>query len=146
MIKQTLNNLEERFPNGKITKICAWVLSLTFIGIVLLERVPGVMTPTSDPYESLMFNLFKISFLDDVTHGLSGLMGLFSIWKGKDMIVKWMMLIGGYYCLDAGFHTVYALLVGEEFMHWFPINAPHYGITILCIIGLYFGVKNIQVK
>jgi hypothetical protein len=140
-----MKNIINKFEKYNITKICAWVLSLTFIGIVLLERVPGVMTPTADPYESLMFNLFKISFLDDVTHGISGLMGLFAIWHSRKMIIKWMMTIGGYYSLDAGFHTIYALLIGEEFMHWFPINAPHYGITILCIIGLYFGVKNIEV-
>jgi hypothetical protein len=141
-MKNTINKLEKY----NITKICAWILSLTFVGIVLLERVPGVMTPTADPYESLMFNLFKISFLDDVTHGLSGLFGLFAIYKGKKMIIKWMMVIGGYYALDAGFHTVYALLISEPFMHWFPINFPHYGISLLCIIGLYFGVKNIEVK
>jgi hypothetical protein len=132
--------------NYNITKIVSWILVITFLGIVAIERLPGVMVATSNPEESLMFGLFLISFLDDVTHGLSGLMGLFALWHSREMLIKWLMLIGGYYSLDAGFHTIYSFLVGEHFMHWFPINAPHYGITILCIIGLYFGVKKIEVK
>jgi hypothetical protein len=145
-IKKTLNKLESFLPNGKITKICAWILSITFIGIVLLERVPGVMTPTINPYESLMFNLFKISLLDDVTHGLSGIAGLFAIYKGRKAIVKWLMWIGGYYSLDAIFATIASILMGESVVSWFSLNFPHYMITILCLTGLYFGVKNIEVK
>lgn len=139
-------NLDYIKNNIKITKIIAWILSLTFIGIVLLEQVPGVMTPTADPYESLMFNLFKISLLDDVTHGLSGILGLLSIYKGRKWIVKWVLLIGGYYSLDAIFATINSMLIGEPASTWISLNFPHYGITTLCIIALYFGVKDISIN
>jgi hypothetical protein len=49
--------------NYNITKIVSWILVITFLGIVAIERLPGVMVATSNPEESLMFGLFLISFL-----------------------------------------------------------------------------------
>lgn len=108
-------------------------LSILFLGIVLIERVPGVLLPTEDPYEWLMFGLFKISLLDDVTHGISGLLGLLALWYGKRWIVKYLILIGGYYTLDALFFFTTGILTGQGIVANILLNGPH--ILIALVIG-----------
>jgi hypothetical protein len=58
----------------KISKYIVLFLTVLFIGIVTIERLPGVLVTTDIVNEWLMFGTFKISLLDDITHGLSGLL------------------------------------------------------------------------
>jgi hypothetical protein len=128
----------------KKVKYVTWFLTLLFIGIVLLERVPGVMTATSDPYESLMFGLFKISLLDDITHGISGIIGVVAIWKGYRTSVYFLMCIGGYYALDALFFLVNGLLTKQSLVENISLNIPHIGITVLVIYALRKSLKSVE--
>ncbi len=127
----------------KLAKYIALFLSVLFIGIVSIERLPGVLVDTSVPYEWLMFGLFKISLIDDITHALSGLAGLLALFAGSRWTVKYIMIIGGYYSLDALFSVVYGFMTGQSIMYNFSLNAPHIGITVLVCIALYYSVKNI---
>ena len=72
----------------KIAQYVAAFLSALFIGIVLVERVPGVLVDTAVAHEWLMFGLFKISLLDDVTHALSGIAGIAALIMGSRWTVK----------------------------------------------------------
>lgn len=128
----------------KSARHTAIFLSLLFIGIVLLERVPGVMLPTEDPYEWLMFGLFKISLLDDVTHGISGMLGLLAIWKGERWIVKYLLAIGGYYTLDAVFFLVTGFLTGQAIISNLLLNGPHIAIAVLIARALKHSIKKIE--
>lgn len=130
----------------KIVKYTTAFLTALFIGIVLLERVPGVMTPTADQYESFMFHLFKISLLDDITHGLSGLLGLFALWKGYRMSVYFLMLIGGYYALDATFFLINGFITGQSMVDNIMLNGPHIGITVLILYALSKALKSIEIR
>ncbi len=130
----------------KITKYVGLFLTTLFIGIVLIERFPGVLTDTTVPYEWLMFGLFKISLLDDITHGISGFFGIMALLGGYRWTIKYLMLIGGYYSLDALFSLVNGVFTGQTFIENFMLNAPHVGITVLVAFALYTSVKNIELR
>ena len=130
----------------KITKYIVLFLSLMFAGIVLIERLPGVLVLTSVPYEWLMFGIFKISLVDDITHGLSAIAGFVSLALGYRSRVRYLMVIGGYYALDALFTVVNGILTGQGFIDNMLLNGPHIGITILVTYALLHSVKEIVLK
>ncbi len=130
----------------KKSKYVAMFLTALFIGIVLLERVPGVLVPTSEQYEWLMFGLFKISLLDDITHGLSGILGVVALLSGYRWWVYYLMLIGGYYSLDATFFIINGFVTGQPFVDNFLLNVPHIGIMALVIYALHNSLKKIDLK
>jgi hypothetical protein len=130
----------------KTVKYVTVVLTIAFVGIVLLEQVPGVMTATVNQYESLMFNLFEISLLDDITHGVSGLLGLFAIWGGYRMMVKYLILVGGYYTLDALFFVINGFATGQSLTNNFLLNGPHIAISIAVYIALKASIIRLELK
>lgn len=130
----------------KTTKYIAMFLTALAIGIVLIERVPGVLTTTDVPHEWLMFGLFKISLLDDITHGLTGLMGIIALCAGYRWTVKFLMLIGGYYSLDALFFVTFGVVTGQPIIENLLLNGPHIGITVLVIYALSKSVNYVSLK
>ncbi|ESS73769.1 hypothetical protein MGMO_11c00760 [Methyloglobulus morosus KoM1] len=128
----------------KIAKIIATFLTALFIGIVLIERIPGVLVDTDAPYEWLMFGLFKIALLDDITHGLSGLAGIVALLSGYRWTVKYLMVIGGYYSLDALFYITNGFFTGQGVIDNFLLNGPHILIAVLVIIALSKSVHHIE--
>lgn len=127
-----------------IAKKSAIFLTALFLGIVLIERFPGVLVPTDEPFVSLMFGLFEISLLDDITHGLSGLLGLAALMLGYRYTVYFLMLIGGYYTLDAAFFILNGLVTGQSIVDNFLLNFPHIGISVLVAYALYKSVRRIE--
>ena len=77
----------------KISKTVAIFLTALFIGIVTIERFPGVLMNTDTAHEWLMFGHFKISLLDDITHGISGLLGVLALLKGYRWTVYYLLLL-----------------------------------------------------
>ncbi len=130
----------------KIVKLATLFLTALFIGIVLMERIPGVMIATADKYESLMFGLFKISLLDDITHGISGLLGILALIKGYRYSVYFLILIGGYYSLDALFYIINGFITGQSTVDNLMLNGPHIGITVLIIFALSKSLKSIELR
>lgn len=130
----------------KQSKYVTIFLTALFIGIVLLERVPGVMVPTSEPHESLMFGLFKISLLDDITHGVSGLLGLAALLAGYRYTVYFLMLVGGYYTLDAIFFVLNGFFTGQSIIENISLNIPHIGIAVLVVYALRKSLKSIELR
>lgn len=128
----------------KTARYVALFLTVLFIGIVLIERIPGVLVPTDTPYEWLMFGLFEISLLDDITHGISGLLGAIALFKGYRWTVKYLMLVGGYYTLDATFFVVNGIATGQGLIDNLLLNGPHIAIAVLVFIALKRSVARIE--
>ncbi len=128
----------------KIVRYITIFLAVMFLGIVTIERFPGVMVPTSEPFESLMFGLFKISLLDDITHGISGVLGFLAFFLGYRWSVRYLMVIGGYYTLDALFFVVNGFATGQSVIDNFMLNVPHIGISLLVGYALVKSVRKIE--
>jgi len=130
----------------KTAKYIAMFLTALFIAIVLIERIPGVLVDTDVKNEWLMFGLFKISLLDDITHGISGLIGAAALILGYRWTVKYLMLVGGYYSLDALFFVVNGFAVGQGVVGNILLNGPHIMIGILVFIALRCSVESIALR
>ena len=130
----------------KTAKYIAIFLTVLFIGIVTLERFPGVLTPTDVANEWLMFGTFKISLVDDITHGISGILGIVALVAGYRWTVKYILLIGGYYALDALFYVVNGFMTGQGVVDNLLLNGPHIGITVLVVYALLKSVKHITLN
>lgn len=130
----------------KTVKYVTILLTVAFVGIVLLGQVPGVMTSTGNPYESLMFNLFEISLVDDITHGISGLLGLFALWGGYRLMVQYLILIGGYYVLDALFYLVNGFATGQSLIDNILLNGPHIAISVAIYFALRASIMKLELK
>lgn len=133
----------------KITKYIVLFLSILFVGIVAIEQVPGVMMPISNTVgelEYLMFGLFKISLLDDITHLVSGIVGFYALFRSYQMRVIYLMVFGGYYTLDATFYILHGLATHQPLIENIFLNGPHVGISLLSLTGLYFSVKKLELK
>jgi hypothetical protein len=130
----------------KTARYIALFLTALFAGIVLIERLPGVLTPTAVPFEWLMFGLFKISLVDDITHGISGIFGIIALLKGYRWTVKYLMLIGGYYSLDALFFIVNGFFTSQPIIDNFLLNGPHIGITVLVAYALFKSIKHVELN
>ena len=128
----------------KIAKYTVTFLSALFVGIVLIERLPGVLTMTSVPNEWLMFGTFKISLVDDITHGISGVAGFIALILGYRWTVRYLLVIGGYYSLDALFYLVNGFLTGMGPIDNILLNGPHIGISILVAFALWKSVRRIE--
>jgi hypothetical protein len=132
----------------KIIKYIVLFLSILFVGIVVLEQFPGVMVPVSSGSETeyLMYGLFKISLLDDITHLLSGLVGFYALFRGYRTQVLFLILFGGYYTLDAVFFILNGFATGQPLLDNFLLNGPHIGISVLCLFGIFMSVKKLELK
>ena len=130
----------------KPAKYVAIFITALALGIVLIERFPGVLVPTEVPYESLMFGLFEISLLDDITHGITGFLGLIALYLGYRWTVKFLIFIGGYYSLDALFHILNGFATGQNIIDNILLNGPHIGITILVAYALLKSIKHVELK
>ncbi|MEN9622166.1 MAG: hypothetical protein RLZZ67_600 [Candidatus Parcubacteria bacterium] len=128
----------------KIAKYITLFLVVGFFGIVLTEQLPGAMVPTAEPHVSLFFGLFEISLLDDITHFLSGLLGIIAVIAGPKWMVKYLMIIGGYYFLDASFFVINGFATSQPIMENLALNFPHIVITALVAVALSKSVKNIE--
>ena len=133
----------------KITKYIILFLSILFVGIVVIEQIPGVMVPVTSiggEIEYLMYGLFKISLLDDITHLLSGLVGFYVLFRSYPLRVKYLMIFGAYYTMDAVFFVLNGFATGQSVIDNFLLNGPHIGISVLSGIALYYSVKHVELK
>ena len=133
----------------KLTKYIVLFLSILFVGIVAIEQYPGVMVPLANAageLEYLMFGLFEISMLDDITHLVSGLVGFYALFRGPQMRVKFLILFGGYYTLDALFFILNGFVTKQPLIDNFLLNGPHIGISILAAIGIAVSVRRIEYR
>ncbi len=132
----------------KITKYIVLFLSVLFVGIVAIEQLPGVMVLSSGGIEPeyLMFGLFEISLLDDITHLISGLVGFYALFRGHKMRVYYAIVFGSYYTLDAVFYILNGFAIKQPLIDNMLLNIPHIGISVLCFVVVFLSVKQLEFK
>ncbi len=94
-----------------------------FAAVVAIGYVPSFIEYVAD--ERLLFGLFELSLIDDVTHAVTALGALIAALYSRDLSIKYLIVFGSYYALDATFFLIYGLMNDRPFMDDILLNLPH---------------------
>ncbi len=87
--------------------------------------------------ERLLFGLFELSLLDDITHGITAFaffIALFS--SGRKLGILALTAFGYYYALDAIFYLTFGFFNGGGYIPDILLNFPH---VVISSTMLYFS-------
>lgn len=87
--------------------------------------------------ERLMFGLFMLSPLDDITHGITALAALAAALHSRRACLLFLTAFGWYYALDAIFFLTYGFVNDKPWLADLMLNAPHVGISA-AMLGIVY--------
>ncbi len=106
-----------------------------FTIVVAIGYIPAFIT--TDGSERLMFGLFELSLIDDITHGVTALAALAAAAVGRRACMLFLTAFGFYYGIDAVFYLVYGLFNEQGFIADILLNLPHVGIATIMLGYVY---------
>ena len=104
--------------------------------VVTMGYVPQFITAQQGD-ERMMFGLYKISLLDDVTHGLTAIAALAAFAHSRQACVLFLTAFGWYYALDAIFYLTYGVLSGQALGANIGLNLPHVVVSSVMLWLVY---------
>ena len=116
-----------------------WVaagFAVLFMLVVALGYVPSFVTAVHGE-ERTLFDLFKISLLDDVTHAGTAVAAAIAAGTSRRASLLFLTAFGFYYALDAAFYLIYGVLGGQAPTANLMLNAPHIAIAT-AMLGLVY--------
>jgi hypothetical protein len=119
----------------------AFAFAVIFVIVVAMGWMPHNITAmqmTPDGPEREMFGLFKMSMLDDVTHGLSALVLLAACFKSRQASLLALTAFGWYYACDAVFYLVNGFINAKPLMSNVMLNLPHVLIAVIMLSMVYW--------
>ncbi|HEV7991002.1 MAG TPA: DUF4383 domain-containing protein [Gemmatimonadaceae bacterium] len=119
----------------------AFAFSVIFVIVVVMGWMPHNITAmqmTPDGPERTMFGLFKMSMLDDVTHGLSALLLLAACSKSRQASLLALTAFGWYYACDAAFYLINGFISHKPLMSNVMLNLPHVLIAVIMLSMVYW--------
>jgi arginine exporter protein ArgO len=111
--------------------------ALLFTLVVALGYVPSFVTAVHGE-ERILFDLFKISLLDDVTHAGTALAAVVAAATSTRASLLFLTAFGFYYALDAAFYLAYGVLSGQAPLDNLMLNAPHIAIATVMLGVVYW--------
>ena len=129
-----LNNLPP--VSDRVLRGFAIFFALNMIVVVATGWVPGWYVWENG--ERMVFGLFMMSPLDDITHGLTALAFAFAAMTGKPSHMRFVSnAFGWYYALDAIFFLLYGTVNDKPWYADIALNAPHVGISVILLYLVY---------
>jgi hypothetical protein len=119
----------------------AFAFSVIFVIVVVMGWMPHNITAmqmTPDGPERTMFGLFKMSMLDDVTHGLSAILLLAACIKSRQASLLALTAFGWYYAWDAVFYLVNGFINHKPLVSNIMLNLPHVLIAVIMLSMVYW--------
>jgi arginine exporter protein ArgO len=119
-----------------------WVaagFAVVFTLVVAMGYVPSFVTAVHGE-DRILFDLFKISLLDDVTHAGTAVAALLAATTSTRASILFLTAFGFYYALDAAFYLTYGALSGQAPMDNLMLNAPHIAIAAVMLGLVYWWV------
>lgn len=141
-------------PSDKTVRWSAFAFSIFFVAVVALGYIPGLnatphvhnpeaMAMPMEAGEHTMLGLYKISLLDDVTHGLSALLFLIGALHSAHMSRLALTAFGWYYGYDATIYILTGLMQQKPIGQNLGLNAPHVLISAIMLYLAYRGRANV---
>ena len=116
-----------------------WVtvgFAVLFTLVVAMGYVPSFVTAVHGE-ERILFDLFKISLLDDITHGVTALAALVAGLTSRRASLLFLTAFGFYYALDAIFFLIYGVASHQPPLANLMLNAPHVVISTVMLFLVY---------
>jgi hypothetical protein len=114
----------------------AFVFAVLFGVVVAIGYVPQFIRIESGG-ERLLFGLFQISLIDDVTHGVTALALLIASLTSRKLSLLFLMAFGFYYGLDAIFFLTYGFFNEKPYIADILLNLPHVIISAV-MLGIVY--------
>jgi hypothetical protein len=111
--------------------------ALLFTVVVAMGYVPSFITAVHGE-ERTLFDLFKISLLDDITHGITALAALAAALTSRRACLLFLTAFGFYYALDAIFFLTYGVASHQATLANLMLNAPHVAISTVMLFLVYW--------
>ena len=110
--------------------------ALNMLFVVASGWIPGWYTWENG--ERMLFGLFMMSPLDDITHGLTAIAFAWAAVTGRPQQMRFVSTaFGWYYALDAVFFLLYGFVNDKPWMADIALNAPHVGISAILLYLVY---------
>jgi len=110
--------------------------AVLFVIVVTLGWVPQFIMYVGK--ERMMFGLFMLSPLDDITHGITALAAIVAALHSRKACLLFLTAFGWYYALDAIFFLTYGFVNDKPWMADIMLNAPHVGISAMMLGTVYY--------
>ncbi|MCU0647021.1 MAG: hypothetical protein MUF00_03460 [Gemmatimonadaceae bacterium] len=102
--------------------------------VVAMGWVPGWYTYEGS--ERMLFGLFAMSALDDITHGVTAIAFLIAAFRGVPAMRLTFITFGSYYALDALFYLLNGFVNTLPWLSDIALNLPHVVIsTAMLLLG-----------
>jgi hypothetical protein len=120
-------------PSDKTVRVGAFVFAIFFAAVVMLGYMPGINGQphvhhpgmSMEPGEHMLMGLYRISLLDDVTHGLSAILFLVAALHSARASRLALTAFGWYYAYDAVIYLVTGVLQSKPLGENIGLNIPH---------------------
>ena len=110
--------------------------AITMCAVVASGWIPGWYTWENG--ERMLFGLFMMSPLDDITHGVTALAFVWAAVSGQPRHMRLVSTaFGWYYALDAVFFLLYGAVNDKPWVADLALNAPHVGISAILLYLAY---------
>ena len=86
----------------------------------------------------MMFGLFMLSPLDDITHGLTAVAAIVACLHSRKASLLFLTAFGWYYALDAVFFLTYGLVNDKPWLADIMLNAPHVLVSAIMLGTVYW--------
>jgi hypothetical protein len=125
-------------------RVSAFCFALFFGLVVVLGYIPGLNAPLhqhqgSESGEHLLLGQYRISLLDDVTHGLTALLLLVASLHSARMSRLALTAFGWYYAVDAVIYLVTGVLQRDPLVSNVLLNLPHVVLSTVMLLIAYRG-------
>ena len=110
--------------------------ALNMLFVVASGWIPGWYTWENG--ERMLFGLFMMSPLDDITHGLTAIGFAWPAITGNARHMRFVSNgFGWYYAFDAVFFLLYGFVNDKPWIADIALNAPHVGISAILLYLVY---------
>jgi hypothetical protein len=105
--------------------------------VVAMGYVPQFITEQRGE-EKMMFGLFMISLLDDITHGLTAAAAFAAGAHSRKASLLFLTAFGWYYALDAVFYLTYGIFNDKPWIADLLLNLPHVVVSSVMLALVYW--------
>lgn len=112
-----------------------FAFAVLFIIVVAMGYVPSFIERQGS--ERLLFGLFQLSPLDDITHGITAVAALIASLHSRKASLLCLTAFGFYYALDAIFFLTYGLVNDKPWHADVLLNLPHVLISA-AMLGIVY--------